>query len=79
MFSSSFLHSISYKFSKKSPIVDEVSQEKQEIIENGDTENKTFSTGNKKSSDDYRTKFKTEKCKFYEVNKECKFGESVIF
>ena len=33
----------------------------------------------KKSMDDYKKKYKTEKCKFYEVNKECKYGDNVSF
>ncbi len=28
---------------------------------------------------DFRIKYKTEKCKFYETNKECKFGDNVSF
>lgn len=34
----------------------------------------------RKKSDhlDYKSKFKTEKCKFWDVNKECKFGENVL-
>ncbi len=35
--------------------------------------------GKKKSIEkDFRTKYKTERCKFFEVNKECKYGENVI-
>lgn len=30
-----------------------------------------------KKSDDFKVKFKTEKCKFYEIDKHCKFGENV--
>lgn len=32
----------------------------------------------KKCSDyDYRTKYKTEKCKYWEINKFCKFADNV--
>lgn len=32
----------------------------------------------KKISDlDFRVKYKTEKCKFWEINKSCKFGDGV--
>ncbi len=32
----------------------------------------------KKSEIDFKVKYKTEKCKFWEINKTCKFGEGVI-
>ncbi len=52
---------LSYKASKATPINDE----KEESCQ-------------KKSIDkDFRVKYKTEQCKFYGMNKECKFGESV--
>jgi hypothetical protein len=39
-----------------------------------------LNTDKKKNSDaDFRLKYKTEKCKFWEVGKECKFGESVKY
>lgn len=35
---------------------------------------------NKKSVEyDFRNKYKTEKCKFWEINKICKYGDSVIW
>ena len=38
----------------------------------------TVPTKKKSSADnDYRIKYKTEKCKFWELNKECKFGDNV--
>lgn len=41
-------------------------------------EEKPETPGKKKSIEkDFRVKYKTEKCKFYETNKECKFGENV--
>jgi len=44
--------------------------------------NLNFSLGDlkapKKNSEiDFRVKYKTEKCKFWEINKSCKFGEGV--
>ena len=33
----------------------------------------------KNSEVDFRVKYKTEKCKFWEINKTCKFGEGVSF
>lgn len=37
-----------------------------------------FSKQPKKNSEiDFRVKYKTEKCKFWEINQTCKFGEGV--
>ena len=50
-----------------------------EKTDHADTENQTKSNKKKKKSEykDFRTKYKTEKCKFWEVTGECKFGENV--
>jgi hypothetical protein len=58
---------ISYKSSKITPVKTvDLYEDKQEI--------------KKKSIEkDFRIKYKTEQCKFYQVNKECKFGDNVIY
>ncbi len=33
----------------------------------------------RKLSEDFKQKFKTEMCKFWQLNGECKFGENVFF
>ncbi len=35
-------------------------------------------TNKPKKSEDFKTKFKTEICKFWQLNKICKFGDNVI-
>jgi len=34
---------------------------------------------NKKKSDDFKIKFKTELCKFWELDAVCKYGDNVIY
>ena len=36
-------------------------------------------TNNKKKSDDFKIKFKTEMCKFWELDAVCKYGDNVIY
>ena len=61
---------LSYKSSKITPVkvIDLV-----ESTEKVDTVIRRKSTGK-----DFRVKFKTEKCKFYELDQTCKFGDNVI-
>lgn len=49
----------------------EISEQSTENILSSDFLNK------RKLSEDFKTKFKTELCKFWELNGECKFGENV--
>lgn len=59
---------ISYKSSKITPIKTvDLCEEKTEIQKKKSIEK------------DFRVKYKTEQCKFYEVNKECKYGDNVRF
>ncbi len=57
---------LSYNCNRPTPNV-----KNKEPVKKNETERK-YSIEN-----DFRTKFKTEKCKFFELNKECKFRESV--
>ena len=46
---------------------------------NIETDNDLTRSVNKKSVDvDFRQKYKTEICKFWELNKECRYGNNVI-
>jgi hypothetical protein len=56
---------LSYKKSSSTPV--------KEIT----LETRKKSSGEKEK--DFRAKFKTEKCKYFETNKECKFGTNVFF
>ena len=57
---------LSYKSNTATPLVKNKEQNKR-----NDPDRK-YSMEN-----DFRTKFKTERCKYYQLNKDCKFGESV--
>jgi len=47
---------------------------------NIDIDNDVTRSVNKKSVDaDFRQKYKTEICKFWELNKECRYGNNVIY
>lgn len=70
---------LSYKSCKKTLTVDINSSDKHETLEKGDGVNNSTWMGSKKSFEDYKIKYKTEKCKYFDVDKACKFGESVIY
>jgi hypothetical protein len=63
---------LSYLNQKSSPIRSEDTN----VTENDNDPNKA---AKKKSIDiDFRMKYKTEICKFWELNKECRYGNNVI-
>lgn len=37
-----------------------------------------YKTPKKRKTDDFKAKYKTEKCKYWEIEGSCKFGENVI-
>jgi hypothetical protein len=59
-------HGLSYKSAKATPIKSSVEEKSETPVKKKSIEK------------DFRIKYKTEKCKFYETNKECKFGDNVI-
>jgi hypothetical protein len=56
---------LSYKCTKTNPIKSSIEEKLETPVKKKSIEK------------DFRVKYKTEKCKFYETNKECKFGENV--
>ena len=46
---------------------------------NGNYQNSEQTKGKKSLELDFRVKYKTEKCKFWEINQTCKFGDNVRF
>ena len=48
-----------------------------ECLNDDDCISFSSSSTSHKNSDDYKTKYKTEVCRFWEINQTCKFGENV--
>jgi hypothetical protein len=65
---------LSYKCSKATPISSKPDVSDDNTDTNGDNPPK------KKSFEkDFRVKYKTEKCKFFELNRECKYKDNVLY
>lgn len=47
------------------------------LVNTANTVNTNNSNTNSKKSNDFKLKYKTEKCKFWELYKECKYGDNV--